>query len=147
MVGPDPHAAGSTSRSQWWVIQQRQTGRASNLLPPTLLVMMSTSKPQGAVAGPYLSKSAAQAFIDNIEQGGSVSLPSWLNPASWLSDIGGKLASGIEAGFLQVVKDLWGIVVGPLEVLLGVIIGVFVLTMYFRQDIIKLASLAAMAAA
>jgi|SRR6516164_4231240 hypothetical protein len=147
MPGPNPQAAGDTSKSQWWVVQTPMTGRGAGLLPPQLSVTMATSRPRNAVAGPYLSKTAAEQFITNAEQGGSISLPSWLNPASWLSDIGGKLASGIEAGFLQIVKDLWGVIVGPLEVLLGVVIAMYVLGIYFKNDIMKLAGTMASAMA
>lgn len=140
--GPDPHAAGSTRRSSWWVIQTLQTGRMSNLAPPTLSVQMATAKPKNAIAGPYLSKDAAQSFIDKALQGGSLDL----NPLNWLSDLGGKLASGIESGFVTLIKDLWNVVVGPLEVLLGALIGMWVLTIYFKNDIMSLAKIVTMAA-
>lgn len=140
--GPDPHAAGSTRRSSWWVIQTLQTGRASNLVPPAYSVQMATARPKNAIAGPYLSKAAAQAFIDTTQQGGSLDL----NPLNWLSDLGGKLASGIESGFVTLIKDLWNVVVGPLEVLLGALIGMWVLTIYFKNDIMSLAKIVTMAA-
>jgi hypothetical protein len=108
---------------------------------------MATSKPQNAVAGPFLSQDAANAYVNKAEQGGSINLPSWLNPSSWLSDIGGKLASGIEGGVITILKDLWAVVEGPLLVLLGVFIGLWVLVIYFKNDIMKLAGTVAMAAA
>lgn len=142
-TGPDPHAAGSSRRSSWWVVINRPSGRLSNLTGPTLSVTMATAKPANAVAGPYLSKDAAQAFVDKEEQGGS--LPN-LNPASWLSSIGGGLASGIEGGVITVLKDIWQVIEGPLLVLLGALIGLWVLVIYFKDDIIKIAGMAAKAA-
>jgi len=141
--GPDPHAAGSTRRSSWWVVMNSPTGRLSNLTPPTLSVTMTTAKPHNAVAGPFLSKDAAQSFVDKEEQGGS--LPN-LNPANWLSSIGGGLASGIEGGVVTVLKDIWQVIEGPLLVLLGIIIGMWVLVIYFKNDIIQIAGMAAKAA-
>lgn len=137
MVGPDPHAAGSTAASQWWVTQTMAIGRASNLVPPTYSVVMATTKPRNAIAGPFLSKDAAQGFIDKTQQGGTINLPD-LNPLSWLSSLGGDIGSGIEGGLIQVIKDLWAVIIGPLEVLLGVLIGMWVLVIYFRHDIMNL---------
>jgi hypothetical protein len=105
---------------------------------------MATAKPANAIAGPYLSRDAAQAFVDKEEQGGT--LPN-LNPASWLSDIGGKLASGIEGGVITILKDIWQVIEGPLLVILGIIIAMWVLVIYFKDDIMKLAPAIAMAAA
>lgn len=145
-TGPNPHAAGSTSQSNWWVVMITQSGRAGSLVPPTLKVTMATTKPPGAVAGPFLSQDAANAYVNKADQGGGISLPSWLNPSSWLSDIGGKLASGIEGGVISIFKDLWAVIEGPLLVLLGTLIGIWVLVIYFRDDIIKMTGMIARAA-
>jgi len=146
MVGPDPHAAGSTAASKWWVTQTMAIGRASNLVPPAYSVVMATAKPRNAIAGPFLSRDAAQGFIDKTQQGGTINLPD-LNPLSWLSSLGGDIGSGIEGGIIQVIKDLWAVVIGPLEVFLGIVIGMWVLVIYFRNDIMNIARVAAMAAA
>jgi hypothetical protein len=121
-------------------------GRLSNLTGPSYSVTMATMKPKNAIAGPFLSRDAAQGFIDKTQQGGTINLPD-LNPLSWLSSLGGDIGSGIEGGIIQVIKDLWTVVIGPLEVLLGVLIGMWVLVIYFRHDIMNVTRMVAGVAA
>jgi hypothetical protein len=55
--------------------------------------------------------------------------------SNWASDIGGKLASGIEVGFVAVMKDIWKVIEGPFYILIGLIIINLILLWYFREDI------------
>lgn len=147
MVGPDPHAAGQRSSSKWWVIDIHSRGFSG------FRAIQAAAKPplspqSSYAAGPFLSQDAANNWISqNQTTAGSLGLDPTTWIGSWLSDLGGKLASGIEGGIVQIIKDLWAVIVGPLEVLLGVLIGLWVLVIYFKSDIMKLASVAAMAAA
>jgi hypothetical protein len=91
------------------------------------------------VEGPYSTRNDAVnaakhqlAKIHKSEQAGT--LPN-LNPASWLQSMGGFIASGLESGFIAIIKDLWAVVIGPLEVIIGAIICMFVLTVYFKDDL------------
>lgn len=129
----DPHAAGSTRHSQWWVVQQFSGGRGS---VPIYSAVMATSRPANAVSGPYSSQAAANQVV-NQKNGGGINLPD-LNPLGWLGSLGGMIGSGIESGFVSFFKDLWNVVVGPLEILLGVLIAMWVLVIYFKDDIGKL---------
>lgn len=70
-----------------------------------------------------------------------------LNPFNWLTGIGGSIASGLEQGFVSFLTDLWDVIVGPLEVIVGVVIAMFVLAIYFKDDIMAAAHLIGMAAA
>jgi hypothetical protein len=65
---------------------------------------------------------------------------------NWLKGMGGAIGSGIEGGIVQMLSDLWSVVVGPLEVLLGVLIGMWVLVIYFKNDLMNIARIAAIAA-
>lgn len=145
----DPHAAGSTRHSQWWVIYTVPPSGPRNITPGDYSAIMATSRPDRYVAGPFTSQSSAKNYITNASNAGGIHLPN-LNPFSWLGSLGGMIGSGIESGFITAIKDLWDVVIGPLEVLIGGIIIVVTLMMYFRHDIINLASsvgsMAAMAA-
>jgi hypothetical protein len=67
--------------------------------------------------------------------------------SSWLSGLGGDISSGIEGGFIAVLKDIW-VVVGPfVEILAGALLAIFVLMVYFKNDTQQLAGAAVMAAA
>jgi hypothetical protein len=65
--------------------------------------------------------------------------------AGWLGSIGGMLASGIEAGLVTFFKDLWNVILGPLEILAGILLAVAVLAIYFKEDIGAAAMMAAAA--
>jgi hypothetical protein len=143
---PDPHAAGSTRHSQWWVIGQ-PIQRGGQLL---YKVIMATARPNGYVSGPYASQSAAQSWVNKKGGGTTANIGgdvSGLNPFGWLSSLGGMIGSGLESGFVSLIKDLWDVAIGPLEVLVGGLIVMWVLTIYFAGDIMRLAGVAAMAAA
>jgi hypothetical protein len=136
---PDPHAAGSLKNSLWWVINQVIPGKGQGI--PNYSPTMATTKPKLAVAGPFTSKTGATNWIN--QQNGSVNIPNPLNlVGGWLGSLGGSIGSGLEASFITAIKDLWDVVIGPLEVLIGGIIIILTLVMYFRQDIMNLISAA-----
>lgn len=59
----------------------------------------------------------------------------WVGQAfsDWFGGMGGNIASGIEGGFIAVLKDAW-LVVGPwLEILAGGLIAAFTLMVYFKN--------------
>lgn len=130
---PDPHAAGSTRHSSWWVIQQISPGKGQGV--PIYSVIMATSKPANAVSGPYSSQNAANQAANQMN-GGGINIPNPLNIVSgWFGSLGSMIGSGIESGLVTFFTDLWKVIVGPLEILLGVLIGMWVLVIYFKDDI------------
>lgn len=60
--------------------------------------------------------------------------------ANWLKSTAGSIASGIEGGIVALLKDLWDIIVGPAEILTGVIIMAAGLTLLFKDDLTGIAS-------
>ena len=58
--------------------------------------------------------------------------------SSWLSSLGGDLASGLEAGFVGFFKDMWKVVAGPVYIALGLFILLFTLAHYYQNDIMGL---------
>lgn len=143
-IGPNPHAAGSSTMSKWWVLDIHSRGFSG------FKAIMATTKPpvnpfSSVAAGPFTSQAAADKWISTNQTHGS--LPSLPNVGGWLSGLGGFIGSGIEAGFVSFFKDLWTVLVGPLEILLGVLIAMFVLVVYFKDDIMKLAGSVGMMAA
>jgi len=65
------------------------------------------------------------------------------NPVSWLESLGGMIASGIEAGFVALLKDLWGVIIGPLEILAGAVLGIIILVFAFKEDLAPIAGMIA----
>lgn len=62
-----------------------------------------------------------------------------LNPLNWLSSLGGMIASGLEAGVIALLKDIWKIMVGPVEIMAGASIIFISLALAFGGDLLKLA--------
>ncbi len=67
---------------------------------------------------------------------------SWFNSAasaasSWFAGMGGKIASGIEGGFVALFKDLADAVMGYVEIILAISIAILVLMIYFSGDIAR----------
>ena len=58
---------------------------------------------------------------------------------SWLTNWGGWIGSGIEAGLVSFFTDLYNVIVGPLEIVLGVIVAIWVLAFIFKDDLAALA--------
>jgi hypothetical protein len=67
--------------------------------------------------------------VSNVFAGGSSLI------SGWLSGIGGDIASGLEGGAVAFFRDLWTVIVGPLEIIAGIAILIFFMSIYFRGDI------------
>jgi hypothetical protein len=80
----------------------------------------------------------------NLVQG-ATALPSAVE--NWFAGIGGQIASGFEAGIVALFKDSWDVFIGPFEVGLGIILIVVGIVFMFKDDLMQLAPLIAMAAA
>lgn len=65
---------------------------------------------------------------------------------SWLGGLGGDIASGIEGGFVSILKDLWDAWLGWIEMVLGAVIILFVLMVYFSEQTSGVAGAVGMAA-
>lgn len=53
--------------------------------------------------------------------------------------IAGQIAAGLEAAGLSIIKDIWDVVVGPIEIFAGVLLFVIALGILFRNDVAGLA--------
>lgn len=58
---------------------------------------------------------------------------------NWFKSLAGQLASAFETGFLALIKDIWDVVVGPVEILAGALIVVIALGIAFKNDVAGLA--------
>lgn len=56
---------------------------------------------------------------------------------SWLSSAGGEIGSGIEGGFIALIRDLWNVIVGPVEIFVGVVLIVFAVALAFKNDLLQ----------
>jgi hypothetical protein len=66
---------------------------------------------------------------------------------NWLASMGGSIASGLEIGIDSIFQDFWNVVIGPFEVITGIVIMIIALVFAFKDDLMQLAPLIAMAAA
>lgn len=55
--------------------------------------------------------------------------------SGFFSDIEGKIATGIETGIIAIFKDLWDVVVGPAEVIVGAILIIMAIFLTFKDDL------------
>ena len=89
----------------------------------------------------FNTKGAAQSSASSQNGPLSGSVP---NPFNWLTQAtGGVLAAAIESGFGNLIKDLWDVILGPVEILLGALIIMWVFVIFFKDDLIGLAAMAA----
>lgn len=58
------------------------------------------------------------------------------NISNWLTSPGGGIASGIEGGIVAFLKDLWDLILGPVEVITGAVIILIAVGIALRNDVI-----------
>jgi len=104
----------------------------------------SSTRPGFTIGGPFTSQTAADKFAQS--QLANFTAP-WDWPKQWLQSAGADIGSGIESGFVTFFKDLWNVIVGPIEVLGGLAIVIVVFLIYFKDDIMQAAMMAGVAAA
>lgn len=97
--------------------------------------------PQGSEAG---SKPKGKSIKNKSTPGTTYKVD--LNPFSWLSSAGGSIASGIEQGFVSLIKDFWNVAQPFVEIGVAITILVIVLRIFFNPQIQQLQSNAASAA-
>jgi hypothetical protein len=53
----------------------------------------------------------------------------------WLSGAAGQVASAIESGFIATIKDVWDVVLGPVEVLVGAVLMLLGVAFMIKSDL------------
>jgi len=130
-----PSASGAGRQQQWWVVpKQMATGRGN---VQQFVAVQSSAKPSNSIAGPFPSAAAAQKWITSH----NAQVPNPVNAiqkgvTGWLSGLGGQLASGLEAGLMQSLNDLWNVIVGPVEIIIGVVIAIITIGWFLKDDIL-----------
>lgn len=76
--------------------------------------------------------------------GGAENIPAAAQDVStgitgWLSSAAGHVASAIESGFLAVFKDLWDVIIGPVEVTVGIILILIAIVIAVKNDLAQVA--------
>jgi hypothetical protein len=104
-----------------------------------------------AVAQAYLATSLGNAIDKSLGAAGTgIAATSGASPNAYnfnfLSGWAGWIAAGLEGGFVQILKDIWNVIVGPLEILTGFIVIALVLGLAFKDDILAVAGPLAMGA-
>jgi len=77
--------------------------------------------------------------LDLIPGWGGLNINPFAGLDNWFKNIGGQIASGIEGGFVAIIKDLWDVVIGPLEIAAGVIVAIMVIVFMFKDDLAAIA--------
>lgn len=52
---------------------------------------------------------------------------------NWLKSLGGSIASGLEAAFVSLLKDLWDVIIGPVEIIGGIALAILIVLWAFRD--------------
>lgn len=55
--------------------------------------------------------------------------------SSWLTSTAGNIASGIEAAVTAFLTDIWDVIIGPVEVIVGAIIFLMGVTLLVKDDL------------
>jgi hypothetical protein len=133
------------AKSAWYAVKVDvpRTGRAiiEYVIADSKQAAGETDPGSTVLGGPYNTQSAAMAAFPQGSHGTTKSStgPPVVNvkPLSynWLTGIGGDIASGIEGGVVQLLKDVWTVIEGPLLVIVGAVVFLFVIVSYFKSDI------------
>lgn len=60
---------------------------------------------------------------------------SWFgNVSNWLGGLGGDIASGIEAGFVTLLKDIWAVVLPYMELGIGFVIAFWAIAIWIMSS-------------
>jgi len=143
----------ASTQTQWWILITASSTAGSGFQIISGPAATIKAKYGSTALGPYMSQSAAQSAAEAKVDSGQISTAPppgssliGSDISSWLQGIGGSIGSGIEGGIVSLLTDIWNVIVGPLEVIAGVLIAVFVFIIYFKDDIMQLAGMAAKAA-
>ena len=80
-------------------------------------------------------------FVGFVESGTIPPIQQAADPVlNWLKSVGGNIASGIEGGIVALLKDLWDVILGPVEIITGAVIFAIGLTLLFKNDLTGIAS-------
>lgn len=78
-------------------------------------------------------------FVGSVESilgiGGAPSNPI----GNFLNSIAGQIGSAIESGFIAILKDLWDVILGPLEIIAGMVIIAMAFLLLFKNDLTGIA--------
>jgi hypothetical protein len=51
---------------------------------------------------------------------------------NWLKSLGGSIGSGLEAGAVSLLKDIWDVIIGPVQIIAGILLGILIVFWAFR---------------
>lgn len=54
---------------------------------------------------------------------------------NFIQSLAGQIAAGIESGLLAILKDVWVVLEGPLELAAGALIAIVAFGLLFRNDV------------
>jgi hypothetical protein len=132
--GPPGNANSSTTFPQYGM---QWNGTSWEVVTANSATDKANYQAQGVVLW-FTSQAAAQSNI-NAQSG---LFNGQVPGASWLSGLGGLIASGLEAGFVAFITDLWSGIVGYVEIGAGALLALVITIFIFRGQLMSVAPLA-----
>lgn len=127
----------------WTQLYQTLATQNPNESPGDLAsVVLGIYAAQAAAGGVGGTVKGTGNTANAIGKGANAFAQSVPNPTSWLTGLGGDIGSGIEAALVAFLKDLWAVILGPLEIIAGVALAILILLFMFRDDLASVAALA-----
>lgn len=126
-----------------WVGIYQNLAKADSTTDPKALAntVLGLYEVQAAATGVGATGNAAINTGTSISQGANAFANSVPNPGGWLTSLGGDIGSGIEAAFVSFLKDLWAVILGPLEIIAGVALAILIVAWMFKDDLASVAML------
>lgn len=84
--------------------------------------------------------------VETPAQAGVGDVTSQSPVTSWLQSAGGDIASGIEAGIVALINDIWTVIYPALEIGAGLLIAFLAFGFIFQDQLMQLAPMVAAAA-
>lgn len=110
---------------------------------PVLAFALSNAGYQGPMTFDAAKAVASGGVGQSNPVTGAGGLTTDLNPVSWLQGLGGDIGSGIEDALVSFLKDLWAVILGPLEIIAGVALAFVIVLFMFRDDLAAVAAVVA----
>lgn len=82
------------------------------------------------------------AYDELTGQTSSSQLSNAPGASSWLSGLGGDIASGIEGSLVAFLHDLWTVIVAPLAIITGIGLIILAFVLFFKEEIAGAAAMA-----
>lgn len=137
-VGNTP-SSGPFSKSGWVIAQPKNNAQLTQWLVAGYLGPYKTMADAQARfrTGNFQTPTQVKKQTQKQQSGGPIPLPDPLG--NWLRSLAGEIGSGIEGAFVALLKDLWDVILGPLEIIAGALVAFVIIAYIFKDDLAAVA--------